>query len=179
MIPDSTFFEGASSWNATRSTRATGISVLAKRIQSRIYDISRPVDELLVSQRVERIPYTAAQQLREWRPAKVGRAVRPALGDLLVSRQGDGSEGMGGKSASICCGTATARRRLWIDGKTIQGLNSPERIDAMMLAKARGGETLEFQVEMACNGLFGSVGIAKVQERQSIPAGPVRHRGLR
>ena len=34
-------------------------------------------------------------------------------------------------------------------------------LDAMMLAKARGGETLEFQVEMACNGLFGSVGIAK------------------
>ena len=46
---------------------------------------------------------------------------------------------------------------LWIDGKSVQGLNmtSGDRPDAILLDCSRGGETLSFQIEMACNSKFG------------------------
>ena len=49
---------------------------------------------------------------------------------------------------------------LWIDGRSIQGLNtSPDgaRPDALLLDPAAGGERLELRVELACNGMFGQL----------------------
>ena len=49
---------------------------------------------------------------------------------------------------------------LWIDGRSVQGLNfgSPgERPDATLREHARAGEELGFQVEVACNGKFGTL----------------------
>src|SRR5690606_16723581 len=51
---------------------------------------------------------------------------------------------------------------LWIDGKSVQGLNhtpmsfdKSTRPDAVLLQRCQGGETIRFQLEMACNKLFG------------------------
>jgi alpha-mannosidase len=46
---------------------------------------------------------------------------------------------------------------LWLDGRSIGGIN-PGRNEVPLAAQARGGETLRFQVEAACNGLFGQQG---------------------
>jgi len=53
---------------------------------------------------------------------------------------------------------SSAESTLWIDGRSIQGLHGSDRAqrpDALLVEQARGGEQLEFAVELACNGLFG------------------------
>jgi alpha-mannosidase len=48
---------------------------------------------------------------------------------------------------------------LWLDGRAVQGLNTGgggERPDAMLAERAEPGP-LEFQIELACNGMFGKI----------------------
>ena len=46
---------------------------------------------------------------------------------------------------------------LWVDAKSVQGLNVThgDRPDAVLIEHAKGGEQVDFQVEMACNQKFG------------------------
>lgn len=47
---------------------------------------------------------------------------------------------------------------LWVDGRSVQGRNTGgggERPDATLVEEAKGGEELTFQLELACNGMFG------------------------
>src|SRR5689334_11579358 len=136
------------------------IGALSKKIQAKIYDVTRPVDELVVSQPVDRIPYASAQELKEWRPAKIGEQFGPLWATYWFRVKARVPKEWVGKRVDLLW-DSHSEATLWVNGKTVQGLNSPERIDATMLAKAKSGETLEFQIEMACNGLFGSVGTGK------------------
>ena len=53
---------------------------------------------------------------------------------------------------------------LWMKGRSMQGLNHENswdrstRPDATLVGRAKGGESVEFQIEMACNRLFGDPG---------------------
>ncbi len=60
---------------------------------------------------------------------------------------------------------------LWLDGLPAQGLNRHHH-DAVLVERAAGGERLAFEVELACNDLFGDAAVA-------LRAAPVRPRPLR
>ena len=52
---------------------------------------------------------------------------------------------------------------LWVKGRAVQGLNFEPaswhrsvRPDAILAEKAKGGERLSFEIEMACNRIFGA-----------------------
>jgi alpha-mannosidase len=136
------------------------IGALSKKVQAKIYDTGKLVDELLVSPRVDRIPYAAAQQLKEWRPAKIGEQFGPLWATYWFRAKATVPKEWSGKRVDLLW-DSHSEATLWIDGKSIQGLNSPERVDATILPKAKGGETIAFQIEMACNGLFGEVGTGR------------------
>ena len=84
-------------------------------------------------------PRDEAERL-DYRDAVARRALRPAVGDVLVPGRGDGAARSGRASASTCSGSATARRRCGSAAARVQGLNTePGRrpVDALLLE--RGG----------------------------------------
>ena len=134
---------------------------LADRLKQRIYSEIRPVEKLLISDRCDRIPYSAAQSL-SFRPAKLGEPLGPLWATFWF--RGEAAIPAEWKAERVdLLWQSQSEATLWIDGRSIQGLNRDPsnppardgRPDAILLAKARGGETVSFQVEMACNRMFG------------------------
>ena len=57
-------------------TRAR-IKQLAERMRGKIYFANKPIDQLLVSERIDRISYSDAQKLKKFRPTKIGDQFGP------------------------------------------------------------------------------------------------------
>lgn len=134
---------------------------LGDRLRDKIYPEKRPIDVLLVSESVARISYDEAQKLKKFRPAKVGEQFGPLWATYWFRASTAVPAEWKGKRVDLLWGMHS-ESTLWVNGKTAQGLNwepmswdGITRPDAMLARKARGGEKLEFQVEMACNKLFG------------------------
>ncbi len=138
------------------------LAQLATRMQSLIYPEKRPIDELLVSERQdERISYDAAQALKKWRPAQIGEQFGPLWSTYWFRAKVQLPKGWAGRRVDLLW-ASHSEATLWMDGKSVQGLNhtpmsfdKSTRPDAILLQRAKGGETLKFQLEMACNKLFG------------------------
>jgi alpha-mannosidase len=135
---------------------------LTDKLQSRIYAQVHPLAELLVSERLDdRISYTDAQKLTSFRPAQFGEQFGPLWSTFWFRCRAVVPDAWKGRRVDLLWNTF-AEGTLWVDGRSIQGLNhepvtgeGPTRRDATLATKAKGGESIEFQVEMACNGLFG------------------------
>ena len=150
-------------------TRAR-IQQLAERMQALIYPDRRAISSIRVAGPVDRISHADAQKIRNWRSAGVGDRFGPhwvtfwfRLGVMVphewASRRVD------------LLWDSNSEATLWIDGKSAQGLNTQNgghRPDAILLRKARGGEKLALQVEMACNQKFG----VSVTGGQLVPIAP-------
>ncbi|MGI8906657.1 MAG: alpha-mannosidase [Candidatus Sumerlaeaceae bacterium] len=135
---------------------------LTDKLRARIYPEVQPLTELLVSEQVDdRISYAEAQKLTAFRPAQFGDQFGPRWATFWFRAKATIPDAWKSRRVDVLWNTFS-EGTLWVDGRSIQGLNyepagseGPVRIDATLTRKARGGETLPFQVEMACNGLFG------------------------
>src|SRR5690242_9501719 len=134
---------------------------LGDRMKQRIYAEVRPVDRILVRERTDRIPYSAAQSL-PYRPTRPGEQFGPLWATFWFRCEADVPQSWAGSRVDLLW-ESHSEAMLWMNGRSIQGLNQdPEqryrddRPDAILIPQARGGETVSFEIEMACNRMFGS-----------------------
>ena len=128
----------------------------AQRLRAAIHPETVPPDELLVAGPVDRIPYAEAQRL-EYRPAEAGERLGPLWATYWFRIGATVPAAWDGRRVELLW-ASRAESTLWIDGRAVQGLHGVEpsqRPDATVAWPARGGERLELEVELACNGLFG------------------------
>jgi alpha-mannosidase len=138
-------------------TRAR-LAATARRMRALIYSDVRPADSLRISPRVDRISWDEARELA-YREVSLGEQLGPRWSTFWFDVRATVPDAWDGRRVDLLWVTHS-EATLWIDGRSIQGLNfgSPgERPDAVLRAPARGGEELRFQVEVACNGKFGSL----------------------
>ena len=138
-------------------TRAR-LAATSRRLRGLIYPETQAVDSILVSPRVGRIGYEEARSL-PYREAAFGEQLGPQWSTFWFDVSATVPEAWAGERVDLQWVTHS-EATLWIDGRSIQGLNSgasDARADAVLTAAAQGGERLRFQVEVACNGSFGSL----------------------
>lgn len=132
---------------------------LAERMQTRVYSDREQVEQIVVAGPVERISIREAQKLEDWREAKLGESFGPAWSTFWFKLHTRVPERFKGRRVDLLW-NSHSEATLWVDGRSIQGLNvepgGAARPDAVLLEKSAGGETLDFSVEMACNSLFGA-----------------------
>ena len=133
------------------------IRQLAGRIGDRIYPERTAVGDLRVAGPTQRISYAQAQELREFMPATVGDRFGPAWSTHWFRASFHVPEGWKGRRVDLLW-DSQSEATLWVDGNSLQGLNMTQgdRPDAILLDRAQGGEKLNVQIEMACNGKFGA-----------------------
>ena len=126
----------------------------------KIYSESRPVDSLLVSPKVERISVEEAAGLN-YKPATIGQQFGPLWATYWFKAKVTVPTEWKGQRVDLQW-ASHSEAMLWVNGKSVQGLNfepsnleGATRPDAILLEKAKGGEMLEFAIEMACNRPFG------------------------
>jgi alpha-mannosidase len=139
----------------------TRLQQLAQRMHRLIYPEVRRVENLQISPAVDRIDYPAAQRL-PYRPVKLGAQLGPLWatfwfrGQVAVPREWRGSR-------VDLLWISHSEATLWRNGQPVQGLNHDPtgwdrstRPEAVLVERARGGESVAFQIEMACNRPFGA-----------------------
>jgi alpha-mannosidase len=138
-------------------TRAR-LAETANRLHELIYPEGRQADSILISPRVDRISHDEARTL-PYREVSLGEQLGPLWSTFWVDVRATVPEAWSGQRVDLNW-VSHSEATLWIDGRPIQGLNSGspgERTDAVIVPHARGGDQLRFQVEVACNGMFGTL----------------------
>src|SRR5690349_13510772 len=98
------------------------IRQLSDRMREKIYSHRRPVDSLVVAGPVDRITHPEAQSLKKWRKAKVGDQFGPMWATYWFRGQVTIPKDWKGKRVDLLW-ISHSEATLWIDGKTVQGLN--------------------------------------------------------
>ncbi|MBE7213508.1 MAG: alpha-mannosidase, partial [Gluconacetobacter diazotrophicus] len=136
------------------------IRQLVERLRGKIYREVRPAAEVLVSPAVGRITRDEAQGLA-YRPAELGEQFGPQWATFWFRVRATVPPEWRGERVDLLW-ISHSEATLWVGGQPCQGLNYEPasgdhsvRPDALLLERAVGGETLEFEVEMACNKVFG------------------------
>jgi alpha-mannosidase len=124
---------------------------LSDRLRADAYAETRPVDELLVSPQVDRISWDEAQSL-EYRPASLGERFGPLWATYWFRVRASVPEEWRGARVDLLW-LSGSEATLWRDGRVVVGLNKHHA--EATLADAAVPGTVELQVELACNGLFG------------------------
>lgn len=137
------------------------LKLLTGKIRELIYPDIRPLDQISVSGPVDRISYAEAQKLTKWKPAKLGDQFGPLWSTYWFRLKATVPAEWKGRRVDLLWGSHS-EGTLWVNGRSIQGLNHEPaafdlgaRPDAVLLEKAKGDDPLDFQVEMACNRMFG------------------------
>ncbi|HEX8551624.1 MAG TPA: alpha-mannosidase [Abditibacteriaceae bacterium] len=128
------------------------IRQVTERIKGLIYPDSTAAQTMRIAGPVDRISYSDAQNL-EFRDAKFGEIPGPGWATFWLRASFEVPQEWAGQRVDLRF-VSHSEATLWIDGKSIQGLNtggSGERSDAILVREAKGGETLEVHVEIACN----------------------------
>jgi alpha-mannosidase len=123
----------------------------SERLRAQIFTDVRPVDELLVSGQVDRIPWEEAQQL-SYRPAVFGERFGPLWATYWFRVHATIPDEWAGERVELLWHT-DSEATLWQDGRVVVGLNR-HHAEATIADEAAPG-AVEYQVELACNGLFG------------------------
>jgi alpha-mannosidase len=133
------------------------IQQLVERLGQKIYAERLPFSNLEVCGPTERISYEQAQQLSEFHPARIGDQFRPLWATYWFRVEARIPESWKGARVDVLW-DSQSEATLWLGGKTTQGLNMTQgpRPDAILLDHCKGGENLDFQIEMACNTKFGA-----------------------
>jgi alpha-mannosidase len=132
-------------------TRAR-LAQTSERLRSLVYPETREPDQLEVAGPVERISRADAQAL-EYRKAQLGERFGPLWATYWLRSSGSVPPEWAGRRVDLLW-DSRSEATLWLGGLPVQGLN-PHHHDAVLVERAEGGEQLEFEVELACNGLFG------------------------
>ena len=142
------------------------LAEVGARLRAAIRPASVAIDSLRVAGPVGRISYDEAQQLA-YRPVVPGARYGPLWATYWFRLGATIPAAWAGRRVDLIWAT-DAESTLWIDGRSVQGLHGTEwhqRPDATVLSTAEGGEQLELQIELACNGLFGRLERAPEIER--------------
>jgi alpha-mannosidase len=131
------------------------IAQLVERVRRRIYADTVPVEDLVASQAVDRISFEEAQRLA-YAPARPGLQLGPAWATFWFKGRAPVPSAWAGSRVDLIWQSGS-EATLWLDGRSVGGIN-PGRDEVPLVARSAGGETVEFQVEAACNGLFGQQG---------------------
>jgi alpha-mannosidase len=138
-------------------TRAR-LAQMSQRLRALVYPETHAPDELLVAGPVDRIAVEEAAGL-DYRAAELGERLGPLWATYWFRLRATVPDEWRGRRVDLLW-ASSAESTLWIDGRSIQGLHGADRAqrpDALLVAEARGGEQLELSIELACNGLFGSL----------------------
>jgi alpha-mannosidase len=138
-------------------TRAR-LAQMSQRLRALVYPETHAPDELLVAGPVDRIAVEEAAGL-DYRAAELGERLGPLWATYWFRLRATVPDEWRGRRVDLLW-ASSAESTLWIDGRSIQGLHGADRAqrpDALLVAEARGGEQLELAIELACNGLFGSL----------------------
>ncbi|MBA3330832.1 MAG: hypothetical protein H0T39_08190, partial [Actinobacteria bacterium] len=117
-----------------------------------MYPDTRAPDELLVAGPVDRIGREDAQGL-DYRPAAFGERFGPLWATYWFRVRGTVPEQWAGRRVDLLWDSGS-EATLWLDGVPAQGMNRHHH-DAVLAERAGAGAALPFEVELACNGLFG------------------------
>ena len=131
-------------------TRAR-LAQASERLREAIWAETRPLDELLVSEAVDRISYEEAQAL-PLRAAALGERFGPLWATFWFRATATVPKEWAGRRVDLLW-DSSSEATLWLDGTAVQGLNR-HHPDALLRRTATPG-SLSFQVELACNGMFG------------------------
>ncbi|HWE10372.1 MAG TPA: glycoside hydrolase family 38 C-terminal domain-containing protein [Solirubrobacteraceae bacterium] len=134
-------------------TRAR-LEQVSQRLQARVYAGTRPVDEMLVSPRVDRISWEAAQRL-EYRPVELGERFGPAFATYWLRVRATVPDSWSNARVDLRWRSGS-EATVWCDGRVAAGLNQ-HHAEVTLADAARPGP-LSCEVEIACNGLFGRPG---------------------
>jgi alpha-mannosidase len=129
----------------------------SERLRAAIRPETRPVDELLVSHAVDRLSWDEARAL-EYRPAKLGERFGPLWATYWFRIRATVPAEWRGRRVELMW-SSLSEATLWQDGRALQGLNTGgagERPDAVIAESAEPG-SVELQVELACNSMFGGM----------------------
>ena len=136
------------------------IRQLVERLGRKIYREVRHVEQLAVSTPTGRITPPEARELT-YRPVRPGEPFGPRWTTFWFRGSVTVPAAWRGSRVDLLW-NSHSEATLWIDGRSRQGLNYEPtsgdhsvRPDALLLPSARGGETVDFEVEMACNHVFG------------------------
>ena len=125
----------------------------AERLQQKIHADRAPVTSLEIAGPTERISLAEALEL-DYRPVALGETLGPLWAAYWVRVVAVVPEAWAGSRVDLYW-DSRSEALLWLDGRSSQGLN-PGRHTAPLVQSARGGETVSFHLEIACNGLFGA-----------------------
>jgi alpha-mannosidase len=131
-------------------TRAR-LSRASERLHEAIWPERRPLDELLVSKAVDRIPFDEAQLL-QLRPVELGERFGPLWATYWFRARATVPEEWAERRVELLWDSGS-EATLWLDGTAAQGLNR-HHPDAVLQEQGAPGP-FAFAVEMACNGMFG------------------------
>jgi alpha-mannosidase len=131
------------------------IGQLVERLKGCIYTQTVQVTDLQISPAVDRIPYEAAQSLA-YEPVQAGRLLGPQWATYWVRGRVQVPAAWDGGQVDFLW-ESHSEATLWIGGRSIGGIN-PGRNAVPLRSEMYPDQGLDFQVEIACNGLFGQVG---------------------
>lgn len=132
-------------------TRAR-LACTSERLRALVHPETVPLDELAVAGPVDRISREEARGL-SYRPATLGERFGPLWATYWFRGAGTVPAGWAGSRVDLLWDSAS-EATLWLGGLPAQGLNTHHH-DAVLVERAEGGERVELEVELACNGLFG------------------------
>jgi alpha-mannosidase len=132
-------------------TRAR-LAQTSERLRALVYADARPVEELLVAGPVDRISREEAQGL-EYRPVAVGERFGPLWSTFWLRGAATVPDAWAGRRGDLLW-DSRSEATLWLEGVPVQGLNRHHG-EAVLADEAEGG-ALSFEVELACNCLFGA-----------------------
>src|SRR6185503_16126196 len=104
----------------------------------------------------DRIDPSAAAPL-DYAPVALGAELGPLFATWWLRVAATVPDAWAGARVDLVLDTRS-EATLWRDGRAVQGLSSgggQVRSDATLVAAARGGEGLAFELEIACNDMFG------------------------
>jgi alpha-mannosidase len=132
-------------------TRARLVQV-SDRLRARVHPETAPLDELVVAGPIDRISREEALAL-DYRPAELGERFGPLWATFWFRGSGTVRAEWAGSRVDLLWASAS-EATLWLGGVPAQGLNK-HHLDAMLVERTSGGERVDLEIELACNGLFG------------------------
>jgi alpha-mannosidase len=145
-------------------TRAR-LAQVARRLERAIYPDVSPASRIEIAGPTGRIGFEAAQSL-DYRPVSLGEPLGPLWSTYWVKVTAEVPADWRGSRVDLHW-DSLSEALLRLGGRTAQGLNIG-RNEAPLTERAAGGETLTFEIEVACNRAFGA------QEDGHPPAEPYR-----
>ena len=128
------------------------LAAFSRRLHRAIHPARAEVMSIEMAGPTERIAFEAARQL-DYRPAEIGQPLGPLWATWWFRVTARIPAEWAGTRVDLHWDTVS-EALLWLDGRSAAGLNIG-RPTARLIERAVGGESVTFQVEVACNRAFG------------------------